>query len=1026
MKFKLEISKALTPHLLKNWINLTTENRKKVKLYLAYFLEYEKRDSYVNKLTKAEKRNGSVKKEDLFHISADTTILTEQLIHFSTLFQILHLFSDYSSSRVGTGTLSSSSSTYTLRGQTSEGSIGLLSLMTMFLFPLYVRAHHFDIAYQDTVDKYVTCQVCGMLLRRSIFASHLRIRHAEMFPEPNSPQIDEDSTSQWLSEEYPEINRNSSSTTSPKVYLIAFRRVKDNNNAYEPPNKRIQHFHLVLNQNSQRRACIIGEYFLFNTYLRSSPCKGSKEVNLKQAECKVSSNCLSTMKYSGNYLSSTQSGCRSITDQPLELPIFPSCNQKIMLDIQQFHIPLSVPPFCPLTKSLTSAMCSSSILELKHFTSSNNSFVFPALQNSQEVSSSNQMRYLDIRNSQSTVLSPFHYQSYSKNTGLFNSKLQILSKDACNLKTSEMLTVESSVCSRAKQTVERSIPDEPISSCVNLDFFKTDYNTPLLDNRNFPVISSLATSQQQELTDLQVRYESTSFDPRNIGTTQLHKNFNELIISPGSHKSTQWNQDTIINSVSNLFNADREKDGRETVAYLLSTPETLSSEGIPCYSITPEDATLKEEQKEKSSSHPVSVSCLQMKSHNLDGWQFFLPKGTNGEKTHEVDRFLKKLRVERLLSGLSDESIDTACERILEENKHWIIEKKNDEEMTRIVLPIEYDKIELPILRLTGKGNKVSNETSLASSNIKNKLEAFRANTETVNVGWDEIKSLENLLIGERKYEKGLEPDILVIGETNRLNKSELFKNGKSRINVENTTSIDQRRSYHLDPFLDETYTLNKNFKLENNSLSNNHKGKVSASKPKELFSTRMLMNMIRSNRIELEITQESEEENKKEQHEDQQTNMNRRDEDTGDLMDRIRNWTVEPLRRKTRPAIFSSLQDHVGNLLSSNWHKYDEIKKDCHTERTNYDKKILCNNKSENRIASMPILAHNSLQLSLEQVNKISPKYIADFQKTLDVFEEQSVESITCSFSFERIPIEESASISYTNYLKGNKGCQT
>ncbi|VDK40735.1 unnamed protein product [Cylicostephanus goldi] len=74
--------------------------------------------------------------------------------------------------------------------------------------------HHFDIAYQETVDEHVKCQVCGMLLRRTMFAAHVRQRHPEMCP-PSLSTDDDSGRHSGL--ESPDISRNPNFPFSPKL-----------------------------------------------------------------------------------------------------------------------------------------------------------------------------------------------------------------------------------------------------------------------------------------------------------------------------------------------------------------------------------------------------------------------------------------------------------------------------------------------------------------------------------------------------------------------------------------------------------------------------------------------------------------------------------------------------------------------------------------------------------------------------------------------------------------------------------------
>ncbi|KJH45770.1 hypothetical protein DICVIV_08166 [Dictyocaulus viviparus] len=77
-----------------------------------------------------------------------------------------------------------------------------------------IRGHHFDIAYQETVDELVKCQVCGMLLRRAMFAAHLHQRHAELCP-PSMSTDDDSGRHSGL--ESPDISRNPNFPFSPKL-----------------------------------------------------------------------------------------------------------------------------------------------------------------------------------------------------------------------------------------------------------------------------------------------------------------------------------------------------------------------------------------------------------------------------------------------------------------------------------------------------------------------------------------------------------------------------------------------------------------------------------------------------------------------------------------------------------------------------------------------------------------------------------------------------------------------------------------
>ncbi|ETN71572.1 hypothetical protein NECAME_04604 [Necator americanus] len=77
-----------------------------------------------------------------------------------------------------------------------------------------VRGHHFDIAYQETVDEHVKCQVCGMLLRRTMFAAHVRQRHPELCP-PSLSTDDDSGRHSGL--ESPDISRNPNFPFSPKL-----------------------------------------------------------------------------------------------------------------------------------------------------------------------------------------------------------------------------------------------------------------------------------------------------------------------------------------------------------------------------------------------------------------------------------------------------------------------------------------------------------------------------------------------------------------------------------------------------------------------------------------------------------------------------------------------------------------------------------------------------------------------------------------------------------------------------------------
>ncbi|RCN43140.1 hypothetical protein ANCCAN_10877 [Ancylostoma caninum] len=77
-----------------------------------------------------------------------------------------------------------------------------------------IRGHHFDIAYQETVDEHVKCQVCGMLLRRTMFAAHVRQRHPELIP-PSLSTDDDSGRHSGL--ESPDISRNPNFPFSPKL-----------------------------------------------------------------------------------------------------------------------------------------------------------------------------------------------------------------------------------------------------------------------------------------------------------------------------------------------------------------------------------------------------------------------------------------------------------------------------------------------------------------------------------------------------------------------------------------------------------------------------------------------------------------------------------------------------------------------------------------------------------------------------------------------------------------------------------------
>uniref|UniRef100_A0A7I4YNU7 C2H2-type domain-containing protein n=1 Tax=Haemonchus contortus TaxID=6289 RepID=A0A7I4YNU7_HAECO len=77
-----------------------------------------------------------------------------------------------------------------------------------------IRGHHFDIVYHDAMDEHVKCQVCGMLLRRTMFAAHVRQRHPEHCP----PSIStDDDSGRHSGLESPDISRNPSFPFSPKL-----------------------------------------------------------------------------------------------------------------------------------------------------------------------------------------------------------------------------------------------------------------------------------------------------------------------------------------------------------------------------------------------------------------------------------------------------------------------------------------------------------------------------------------------------------------------------------------------------------------------------------------------------------------------------------------------------------------------------------------------------------------------------------------------------------------------------------------
>ncbi|VDO40552.1 unnamed protein product [Haemonchus placei] len=90
----------------------------------------------------------------------------------------------------------------------------LQSSTTMSHYPLFVGGHHFDIVYHDAMDEHVKCQVCGMLLRRTMFAAHVRQRHPEHCP----PSIStDDDSGRHSGLESPDISRNPSFPFSPKL-----------------------------------------------------------------------------------------------------------------------------------------------------------------------------------------------------------------------------------------------------------------------------------------------------------------------------------------------------------------------------------------------------------------------------------------------------------------------------------------------------------------------------------------------------------------------------------------------------------------------------------------------------------------------------------------------------------------------------------------------------------------------------------------------------------------------------------------
>ncbi|VDL65976.1 unnamed protein product, partial [Nippostrongylus brasiliensis] len=76
-----------------------------------------------------------------------------------------------------------------------------------------IRGHHFDIAYHDAMDEHVKCQVCGMLLRRTMFAAHVQQRHPELCP----PLSTDDDSGRHSGLESPDISRNPSFPFSPKL-----------------------------------------------------------------------------------------------------------------------------------------------------------------------------------------------------------------------------------------------------------------------------------------------------------------------------------------------------------------------------------------------------------------------------------------------------------------------------------------------------------------------------------------------------------------------------------------------------------------------------------------------------------------------------------------------------------------------------------------------------------------------------------------------------------------------------------------
>ncbi|KAK5966989.1 hypothetical protein GCK32_005503 [Trichostrongylus colubriformis] len=77
-----------------------------------------------------------------------------------------------------------------------------------------IRGHHFDIVYHDAMDEHVKCQVCGMLLRRTMFAAHVRQRHPELCP----PSIStDDDSGRHSGLESPDISRNPNFPFSPKL-----------------------------------------------------------------------------------------------------------------------------------------------------------------------------------------------------------------------------------------------------------------------------------------------------------------------------------------------------------------------------------------------------------------------------------------------------------------------------------------------------------------------------------------------------------------------------------------------------------------------------------------------------------------------------------------------------------------------------------------------------------------------------------------------------------------------------------------